>query len=251
MPTLILLALVTSGQFVVGQSTQAECIRDGSGQVACGFGCQRGPDGRAVCASEPGGACLAGTDGRLVCSAPTGAVARLPFRRAECLRGSDGHAACGYACVRGSDGIARCAQTSDGACLVGGSGRAVCSELPSSSRIVVIAEPVQAECVRASNGSVACGYACERAANGTVACATTPDGACTREPSGGVVCTTFDPQSRVYLGAVPEAECVRGSDGVAVCGYACAKGSNGRAVCAPSPFGACAKGADGIVRCGP
>lgn len=247
----LLLAAALSAQFVVdAPADKAQCLRTSSGGVVCGYGCATGASGHGACAPDPGGLCMAGADGRVACSPPRSAPLRVSSQPATCLLGADGRATCGYACVRGADGRAACADVVDGACAVGANGKAVCST-SSSARVVVLTAFAPPVCERAADGTVACGYACLRAANGGVRCATTPDGACARDATGGVACTSFDPATRVVAGGLPEAECMRGADGQAVCGYGCAKGSNGRAVCAPSPFMACGQGADGVARCGP
>jgi hypothetical protein len=248
---ILLAALPTQ---VLGPNTdfeRATCETDNTGAVVCGFGCLTTSRGQISCASEPGGRCEQSADGTVVCSEPTGIQLRLPPVPAVCVAGADGHVRCGYSCVTDKDGRTQCADTPDGACGLSAAGHARCTRLSMRQRVVVLEAPVRPDCVRDSTGGVVCGFDCQRGANGSVRCANTPDGACLADRTGAVVCTEFNPNQRLYVGPPIEAECLRGANGHAACGYGCAAGKDGRAHCSPSPFGACGVTSSGNVRCFP
>lgn len=232
-------------------SPQAECVADKDGLVTCGFGCMTGPRGDVLCAEEPGGTCLADAAGEITCSPPTGLVIRLPLTPATCKRGADGSVACGYACVVDGAGQPVCANTPDGACLVASNGRAGCSELPTSRRLMILTDRIEPQCKRDGAGGVVCGYGCASSPRGHVRCASTPDGACASDKAGSITCTDFDVGQRIFLGPPPQASCLKGADGHVECGYGCVREVTGNARCSTSPLGACATGADGHASCFP
>ncbi len=173
----------------VGSWPPAECSQGGDGHVACGYHCQVGGDGVAACANTPNGRCAVDNEGHAICSR----FAFLPsvgsWPRAACVRGGDGHIACGYACRTGGDGVAVCADTPNGSCTVGGDAHAVCSELGRAAvRGVDPSRWPAPACVRGADGSAACGYGCRVGGTGGAACADTPNGRCTVGGDGVVVC---------------------------------------------------------------
>lgn len=251
----VLCALALQAQVlpvVPAVSTQkAGCLTDADGAVRCGFSCTRSARGQVACAQEPGGSCLEGTDGTLTCSAPLGLTLHLPLTRAACRNGADGRVGCGYGCVVDAVGEVHCANSPDGACAVSPAGQATCTRFDLDQRVFVLTAPVTPGCLQDKDGGVRCGFACVKSPRGSVRCATTPDGACRADRDGVVVCTDFQPDKRVYLGAPPPTTCVRGARGQAACGYDCTTDTTGGARCSASPFGACARRSDGHVRCFP
>lgn len=250
---IVLLTLVASSEVgaVTLSQARAECVVDRDGLVECGFGCVTSPRGQADCAQEPGGACIVEADGNIVCSEPTGLSLRLPLVNATCKKGADGSVACGYHCVVDGAGLPVCANTSDGACSVSPQGHVRCTEFSVGQRIVVLTDRVEPECRRDATGGVQCGFGCAKSPSGQVRCASTVDGACMADKAGALVCTDLDPRQRLFVGAPPEAQCLKGADGHASCGYGCVRETTGRARCSSSPLGICATGADGHARCFP
>ena len=230
---------------------KAACLVGATGQIECGFGCERSASGKVGCASEPGGVCSADVTGRVECSEPLGLTIRLPLTKARCISGADGSVGCGYDCVVDVVGAVHCANSPDGACAVSPTGQATCTRFDLSRRVFVLDAVPTPECLRSTDGDVRCGFGCVKGARGFVRCALTPDGACRAGVDGVVVCTDFDPAQRIFLGAPPDASCVRDARGRAVCGYGCATDSIGGARCSRSPFGACGRRTDGFVRCFP
>jgi hypothetical protein len=251
-PAILTMAVVVSAQILPTiDFEKASCLTDAAGLVRCGFSCTKSARGVVGCASEPGGACIEETDGTVTCSKPLGITLRLPLLPATCIDGADGSVGCGYDCVVGADGRVACANSPDGACAVAPGGKAVCSRFNLRQRIMVLTDPVRPSCLRSADGGVGCGFSCVKDSRGRVRCANTPDGACRQDTTGTVTCTTFDPNQRIFLGAPPQSECLRGATGHAVCGYGCVRDTVGVARCSSSPFGACAARSDGHVVCWP
>ena len=230
---------------------KAQCLVESDGGIVCGFGCVESPSGKVRCAQEPGGTCAVNVDASVVCAKALGISLRLPLVPAQCLKGANGRVACGYACVVGGDGRSRCANTPDGACAVAPSGKALCTKFDAARRTILLLDQVKPQCVRETDGGVACGYQCVKASTGQARCANTPDGACAQSTDGTVACTGFDPTHRLYVGDPPKSQCLTGAAGFAACGYGCVRDTVGRARCSESPFGACAVKSDGHVRCFP
>jgi hypothetical protein len=232
-------------------TAKAECVSDADGAVSCGFSCQKTARGRVGCAAEPGGSCIEDVDGSVTCSAPIGVTLHLPLTAATCIDGADGSVGCGYGCVVDGAGRVHCANSPDGACAVSPAGRATCTRFDLTRRVFVLDGVPPPRCLLAGDGGVTCGYGCVKAPRGVVRCARTPDGACRAGGDGVIACTDFDPARRVFLGAPPEATCLRDARGRATCGYGCVTATSGVARCSASPFGICARRSDGHVRCFP
>ena len=177
-----LVLLSTSAQ----AQSQAVCFNGSDGRAACGYACKVGSDGVARCAETPDGACIVQSNGRVACTDFQPARFHRRWPQAECVLGSNGLAACGYACKVGSDGIARCAQTPDGACIVQSNGRVACTDFTGTRRH---GRRQQATCLLGSNGLAACGYACQAGSDGIARCAQSPEGACIVQANGRVACS--------------------------------------------------------------
>jgi hypothetical protein len=109
-------------------AVQPSCLRDTAGGVTCGFACVRGASGHVRCATTPDGACRDDVSGAVVCTAfsPQQRLYVGPPIEATCLKGANGHAACGYGCAAAKDGRARCSASPFGACGVGANGLVRC-----------------------------------------------------------------------------------------------------------------------------
>jgi hypothetical protein len=134
----VLCSEVDAAPWTIVNSERAECSKDATGQVACGYGCRQSVDGHGRCAQTPDGACAADDFGRVVCTefkVESRLVELSEIPPPTCTNEDGGQPVCGYQCLKASDGSTRCATTSDGACALDSAGHVVCSDFASATRL--------------------------------------------------------------------------------------------------------------------